>query len=213
MKIRLGGSRRKAGALYGIEQIRASGAYAITGGRRSEPHQLRPVNWVELPRCENEQPHTIFFARQAARAKCKKSEVEDTYVCNNCRWRAGACVHRAAAGNHRLFIQSLLERRNKRPAASEVKSKPIGSEHSLARPGAESEAVPSHRPNTLTAGHLPGLATPIVARHHDARTPHSARDHGRAEWRGPISDRHSTASAPASPADRSTQANVRDRRA
>ena len=112
-----------------------------------------------------------------------------------------------------LFIQSLLERKNKRPAASEVKSKPIGSEHSLARPGAESEAVPSHRPNTLTAGHLPGLATPIVARHHDARTPHSARDHGRAEWRGPISDRHSTASAPASPADRSTQANVRDRRA
>jgi hypothetical protein len=82
MKIRLGGSRRKAGALYGIEQIRASGAYAITGGRRSEPHQLRPVNWVELPRCENEQPHTIFFARQAARAKCKKSEVGDTYVCN-----------------------------------------------------------------------------------------------------------------------------------
>jgi hypothetical protein len=35
-----------------------------------------------------------------------------------------------------LFIQSLLERRNKRPAASEVKSKHIGSEHSLARPGA-----------------------------------------------------------------------------
>ena len=28
-----------------------------------------------------------------------------------------------------LFIQSLLERRNKRPAAGEVKSRPIDSEH------------------------------------------------------------------------------------
>ena len=67
MKIRLGGSHGKAGALYGIEQIRASGAYAITGGRRSEPHQLRPINWVELPRCENEQPHTIFFSTSRPR--------------------------------------------------------------------------------------------------------------------------------------------------
>ena len=57
-----------------------------------------------------------------------------------------------------LFIQSLLERRNKRPAAGEAKSQPIGSEHLLAHPGAESEALPSHRPNTLTAGHLPGCA-------------------------------------------------------
>ena len=100
MKIRLGGSRGKAGALYGIEQIRASGAYAITGGRRSEPRQLRPVNWSNC-RAVKTSSRTRFFARQAARAKCKKSEVGDTYVCNNCRWRAGACVHRAAAGNHR----------------------------------------------------------------------------------------------------------------
>ena len=213
MKIRLGGSRRKAGALYGIEQIRASGAYAITGGRRSEPHQLRPVNWVELPRCENEQPHTIFLLDKPPARSARKVK-SGIHMFATIVGGALALVFiglpLAIIG---LFIQSLLERRNKRPAASEVKSKHIGSEHSLARPGAESEAVPSHRANTLTAGHLPGLAAPIVARHHDARTPHSARDHGRAEWRGPISDRHSTASAPASPADRSTQANVRDRRA
>ena len=207
MKIRLGGSRRKAGALYGIEQIGASGAYAITGGRRSEPHQLRPINWVELPRC-------LDFLLDKPPAPSARKVRSGIHMFATIVGGALALVFiglpLAIIG---LFIQSLLERRNKRPAASEVKSKHIGSEHSLARPGAESEAVPSHRPNTLTAGHLPGLATPIVARHHDARTPHSARDHGRAEWRGPISDRHSTASAPASPADRSTQANVRDRRA
>ena len=108
-----------------------------------------------------------------------------------------------------LFIQSLLERRNRRPAAGDVESRPIDSEHA----GTTSEAPPSHRPNTLAAGHLPGLATPIAARHTDTRTPHSARDHSRAERRGPNSDRHSMASAPASQADRATQVNVRDRRA
>jgi hypothetical protein len=112
-----------------------------------------------------------------------------------------------------LFIQSLLERRNRRPAAGDVESRPIDSEHLLGRAGTASEAPPSHRPNTLAAGHLPGLATPIAARHTDTRTPHSARDHSRAERRGPNSDRHSMASAPASQADRATQVNVRDRRA
>lgn len=86
-----------------------------------------------------------------------------------------------------LFIQSLLERRNRRPAAGDVESRPIDSEHLLGRAGTASEAPPSHRPNTLAAGHLPGLATPNAARHHDTRTPHSARDHSRAERRGPNS--------------------------
>jgi len=168
---------------------------------------------VELPRCENEPPHTIFLLdKQPARSarKVKSGIHMFATIVGGALALVFIGLPLAIIG---LFIQSLLERRNKRPAAGDVDSRPIGSEHLLGRAGTASEAPPSHRPNTSAAGHLPGPATPIVARHHDARTPHSARDHSRAERRGPISDRHSTASAPPSQADRSTQANVRDRRA
>jgi hypothetical protein len=103
-----------------------------------------------------------------------------------------------------LFIQSFLERGNAKPAAAGVESK---------RAGTEPEAAHSDRPKTSAAGHPPGLATPIVARHHEGRAAHSARNHGRGERRGSIADRHSGAGAPASPADRSAQADVRDCRA
>jgi hypothetical protein len=47
MKIRLGGSRGKAGALYGIEQIRASGAYAIpAGAEASRANSARSIGRI-----------------------------------------------------------------------------------------------------------------------------------------------------------------------
>jgi hypothetical protein len=41
-----------------------------------------------------------IFARQAARMKCKKSEVGDTHVHNGYRCRAGGYFHWAANGDH-----------------------------------------------------------------------------------------------------------------
>ena len=212
MKIRLGGSRGKAGALYGIEQICASGAYAITGGRRSEPRQLRPVNWSNC-RAVKTSSRTRFFARQAARAKCKKSEVGDTYVCNNCRWRAGARVHRAAAGNHRAVHPEPARAQKQEACRGRCR---IQAHRFRTLAGARRDCVGSTTfasAEHVGCGSPPRTGHPVAARHHDARTPHSARDHSRAERRGPNSDRHSTASAPASHTDRATQANVRDRRA
>jgi len=111
-----------------------------------------------------------------------------------------------------LFIQSLLERRDAKPAVADSKSSSIGSKP-LAPAGTEPEVAHPHRPSTSAAGRLPGLATPIVARHHDGRTSHSARGHGHGERRGSIADRRSAVGGPASPADRSAQTNARDCRA
>lgn len=109
-----------------------------------------------------------------------------------------------------LFIQSILERRNARPAGGYQESKPVGSEHLSDRARTESDAAPSHR--RPAAAHRHGLAAPI-GRHHDARTSVSPKDYGRGERRELGSDRHSMVSAPSSALDHSAQARMRDRRA
>jgi hypothetical protein len=213
VKIRLGGSRRKAGAVYGIEQIRASRLARSLGGRRERAAPFPPGQLVELPRFENGKPHTIFLLDNlpARSARKVKSGIHMfATIVGGALTLVFIGLPLAIIG---LFIQSLLERRNKRPVIGYGKSKPIGSEHQLERARPESESAPSQLPNAVAPGHRPGLATPIVARHHDARTSASARDHGRGERRGTIPDRHSAIAAPASPADRPAQASARDRRA
>jgi hypothetical protein len=166
---------------------------------------------VELPRCENDKPHTIFLLdkRHAPSARKLKSGIHMfATIVGGALALVFIGLPLAIIG---LFIQSLLERRNARPPAGDRQSRPLGSEHSSDRVRTESEAAPSHR--RPVAGHRHGMAAP-VARHHDARTSSaSAKDYGRGERRELGSDRHATVSAPSSPADQSAQARIRDRRA
>jgi hypothetical protein len=165
---------------------------------------------VELPRCENDEPHTIFLLDKPPAPSARKVK-SGIHMFATIVGGALALIFiglpLAIIG---LFIQSLLERRNGRAPEGYKESKPIGSEHLSDRVRTESEAAPSHR--RLAAGHRHGMAPP-VARHHDARTPASPKDYGRGERRELGSDRHAMVSAPSSPADHSAQARVRDRRA
>jgi hypothetical protein len=104
-----------------------------------------------------------------------------------------------------LFIQSLLERGDARPAVSHDGSKPIDSERRVDHARTESKAVPSHRPNTLG-----GLVAPIVARHNQAAAPVRAQDDGGTEHHGTISDRQPMIAAAAFPADSSAPTRVED---
>jgi hypothetical protein len=197
----------------GSNRFARAGLRNHQAGAGSEPRHFRPVNWSNC-RALKTASRTRFFLLDNLPARSARKMKSGIHMFATIVGGALTLVFiglpLAIIG---LFIQSLLERRNKRPVIGYGKSKPIGSEHQLEHARPESESAPSQLPNTAAPGHRPGLATPIVARHHDARTSASARGHGRGERRGTIPDRHSAIAAPASPADRPAQASARDRRA
>jgi hypothetical protein len=112
-----------------------------------------------------------------------------------------------------LFIQSLLERRNRRPAAGDVESRPIDSEHLLGRAGLRRKhhlRIGRTRWLRVTSPDWPPRTQPAITIHERRIPQGTIAVRSGADL---IPDRHSMASAPASQADRATQVNVRDRRA
>jgi hypothetical protein len=164
---------------------------------------------VELPRCENGQPHTIISLDKPPARSARKVKSGIHMFATIVGGALALVFIGLPVAIIGLFVQSLLERSNARPAVSDNGSKPIDSELIVDHVGTESKAVPSHRPNTLGR-----LVAPIVARHSEAAASVPAQEnHGDAERQGTISDRHSVVAAASFPADSSASTCVGDRSA